>query len=513
VVAAVTLKNGNLQFTTSSNGLAYSTIGVTSGKWYFEYEQTVNLNFAVGVWGNGGSNMPNNSYPTYYWDIYTTSGTLALEKTSGSASGTLGSVALNDVIGVALDIDNTTLYFYRNGSLIQTITGMTISGPLYPVVTVASGTAAQKEGYINFGQRPFAYTAPSGFKALCTANLPAPLVTKPSTVMDVKLYTGNGGTQAISGLGFSPDFLWFKSRSTGGAGYNNIVFDAVRGSSKSLATDLTVSEYTGTDLTSFNSDGFTVAAPNQWYGVNNSGTSFAAWCWDAGSSTVTNTQGSISSQVRANASAGFSIVTATKSSGSSTAQTFGHGLGVEPHMIILKRRNGSESWYVYNKVLGNAARLQLNETSAVTNGSGVWGSTTPTSQVFTVQSFNDGDFVAYCFAPVAGYSSFGSYTGNGSTDGPFVYTGFRPRWILLKSSTEGVSWIIYDTARNTYNLVNSTLSPNLSSAESAPGVSGGIDILSNGFKLRSNDQWLNFNAATYIYAAFAESPFQYARAR
>jgi hypothetical protein len=184
-------------------------------------------------------------------------------------------------------------------------------------------------------------------------------------------------------------------------------------------------------------------------------------------------------------------------------------------MIILKRRNGSESWYVYNKVLGNAARLQLDETSAVTNGSGVWGSTTPTSQVFTVQSFNDGDFVAYCFAPVAGYSSFGSYTGNGTSgDGVFVYTGFRVRWLLLKqSSASGEQWFLLDSARSSYNVAQEYLCPSASFGEtSAYGI---VDFLSNGFKLRATGSISSFNGSgsTYIYAAFAESPFQYARAR
>jgi hypothetical protein len=513
VVAAVTLKNGNLQFTTSSNGLAYSTIGVTSGKWYFEYEQTVNLNFAVGVWGNGGSNMPNNSYPTYYWDIYTTSGTLALEKTSGSASGTLGSVALNDVIGVALDIDNTTLYFYRNGSLIQTITGMTISGPLYPVVTVASGTAAQKEGYINFGQRPFAYTAPSGFKALNTASLPSPLVTKPSTVMDVKLYTGNGSTQTISGLGFSPDFVWYKSRVS--TVFNHGLFDIVRGAQYFLASNSANGELGSiSGVTAFNSDGFTVGNDA---GVNTNGAAMVAWAWDAGSSTVTNTAGSITSQVRANASAGFSIVTYTGSTGN---YTFGHGLGAAPKLVLIKNRSASANWFVITDVTGSWTYGFLNSTDALAGPAAQSASSTVVNLANNAYNWfnaNGDNYVAYCFAPVAGYSSFGSYVGNGSSsnDGPFVYTGFRPKWVMIKASSSDPSgggwWNIIDATRNTYNAATSRLGANSSTAEN--NSYQWMDLLSNGFKLRELLDGSNVSGVTYIYAAFAESPFNYARAR
>jgi len=389
---------------------------------------------------------------------------------------------------------------YRRARLSLSVSGTFTAG-------VSAGGSSGASMTVNFGQRPFAYTAPSGFKALCTANLPAPTIVKPSTVMDVKLYTGNGTTQNITGLGFNPDLVWMKVRNY--HIYYHELVDSVRGVNKSLFSNATDAEATINTLTAFNSDGFTVSTNGGAnVGTNDNGRPFVAWCWDAGTTTTTNTQGSISSQVRANASAGFSVVTATKSSGSSTAQTFGHGLGVEPHMIILKRRNGSESWYVYNKVLGNAARLQLNETSAVTNGSGVWGSTTPTSQVFTVQSFNDGDFVAYCFAPVAGYSSFGSYTGNGSADGPFVYTnGMRPRWVMIKRSSadsSGGNWIIKDTLRPVYNTTNLNLFANSSTSESTEYP---FDILSSGFKIRDTNVDINTSGATYIYAAFAESPF------
>jgi hypothetical protein len=502
-----TLSNGNLDATTSASSYSATlgTIGLSSGKWY--WENVYVSGSQIRGFGVATGNTVRDEYlgqATSWGYMYT-----GVKVSPGNIQSSYGnSWTTGDVIGVAFDADAGNLYFYKNGvaqnSGTAAFTSLT-SGPYFPIVTNQNTSTASGVATVNFGQRPFAYTAPSGFKALCDTNLPAPVVAKPNEVMDVKLYTGNGSTQTISGLNFSPDFIWTKSRSRVD---NNVLHDIVRGRTSNLYSDLAASENTTTlstaDLVSFDANGYTLGTVQQ-SAMNRSGETYVAWCFDAGTTTTTNTVGSISSQVRANPSAGFSIVTATKSSGSSTAQTFGHGLGVEPHMIILKRRNGSESWYVYNKVLGNAARLQLNETSAVTNGSGVWGSTTPTSQVFTVQSFNDGDFVAYCFAPVAGYSSFGSFSANNSSDGNFIYLGFRPRWIMTKqTSGGGGNWFILDTARNTYNVMNNILDANLSDAERNANI---WDATANGMKLRialSGD---------FIYAAFAEHPFQYARAR
>jgi hypothetical protein len=339
--------------------------------------------------------------------------------------------------------------------------------------------------------------------------------------MDVALYTGNGSTQTISGLGFSPDFVWIKERS--GTDFH-ILQDTVRGAGFTLVTNKTDQEggNSGDLITSFNSDGFTVNST--YLGSSNTSTNGlsqtqVAWTWDAGSSTVTNTDGSITSSVRANPSAGFSVVTFTKSSGTSTTDTVGHGLNAAPYLIITKQRNGTEPWYTYHQSLGNAARIQLNETSAQTTGSTLWGSTSPTSSVFSIRNVFNGDYVAYCFAPVEGYSAFGSYTGNGSTDGPFVFTGFRPRWVMVKGSSYTSNWNLLDTARDPYNLQSNRLRPNLGDAEfSAPTGTFAIcwDGLSNGFKLRggSGTNDVNQTNETYIYAAFAENPFALnARAR
>jgi len=257
----------------------------------------------------------------------------------------------------------------------------------------------------------------------------------------------------------------------------------------------------------FNSDGFSLGNSS---GYNDNAVTHAAWCWDAGSSTVTNTAGSISSQVRANASAGFSIVTYTGNGNS--ASTVGHGLGVAPPLVIAKSRSASDSWVVYTNIIdGSNDYLLLNSTAAKVDSS----HSSPTSTVFN-PSLTMGPSVtcvAYCFAPVSGYSSFGSYTGNGSTDGPFVYTGFRPRWIMVKRSSSdasGGNWIIKDALRYGYNDNVRNLYANLSAAEES---FYSFDILSNGFKIRSADVDINKSTGTYVYFAVAENPFQYARAR
>jgi hypothetical protein len=369
--------------------------------------------------------------------------------------------------------------------------------------------------YLNFGQRPFAYPV-SGFKALCTANLPAPVVTKPSTVMDVKLYTGNGSTQTISGLGFSPDFVWYKSRVS--TVFNHGLFDIVRGAQYFLASNSANGELGSiSGVTAFNSDGFTVGNDA---GVNTNGAAMVAWAWDAGSSTVTNTQGSITSSVRANATAGFSIVTYT-GNGTSGA-TVGHGLNVAPQLLIVKRRSSAGStanWAVWHGSLTAGQNLFLNTTdSASAYSPSRFTSTLPTSTVFSIgggdeTNYSGGTFVCYAFSPVSGYASMGSFVANGSSEGVFQWCGFRPRFLLLKCSSVSDAfqhWHIFDSARNTYNVMNARLQANSSAAEDSFSV---IDFTSNGFKLRYADPYFNQSGATYIYYAVAESPFQYARAR
>ena len=360
-------------------------------------------------------------------------------------------------------------------------------------------------GSINFGQRAFAYTAPSGFKALNTQNLPAPLVTKSNTVFDVALYTGNGGTQSITGLAFSPDFVWLKARS---GAFVHGLFDAVRGTGKGLNSNTTSAETTYDAVTSFNSDGFTNGGD-----FNGSATTYVAWAWDAGTSTVSNTQGSITSQVRANATAGFAVIT-----GSTPASyvnfTFGHNLGIAPSLVIYKHTAVSGNWHVYHKS-GGGNNYNLNSTAGPAN-SGTWSGLDPTSTLITIPSTivsaNSSAFVCYAFSPVVGYSSFGSYVGNGSSDGPTVYTGMRPRFLIYKrtDAADTVGWIMIDSARDPYNVATKYIVANGSTAEGTTNV---VDFLSNGFKLRVPGADGNVSSGTYIYAAFAEAPLNYSRAR
>jgi hypothetical protein len=525
-----TYTNGNLDVSgTTPSTYAPATIALPlTGKYYFEYTCTntagSNRRDAAGVVDltkpkSYLSNIANTVvYHSFDGNVYDNNGVLANQ----------GTWTNGDVCQCAIDCDTGKVWFGKNGSFSGSpaagtgqVTTLTNNGNLAFAVGSQDNTGSpfSLSGSLNFGQRAFAYTAPSGFKALCTQNLPAPLVTKSNTVMDVALYTGNGGTQTISGLGFSPDLVWIKSRSN--SGYQHVLQDVVRGAGKSLFSSLTSAEIgnAGDLVGAFNSDGFSLN--NNYNGgtapeTNGSGSTYVGWAWDAGTSTVSNTQGSITSQVRANATAGFSVVTYTAPS--SGAFTVGHGLGVSPSFYITKSRSNAYSWGTYHASIGNTGRLDLNTTNAVTTSqNAAWNNTSPTSTVFSVGSDWAGSgitYVAYCFAPVVGYSNFGSYTGNGSTDGPFVYTGMRPRWILIKWTTGSNAWIIIDTARDPYNVSNKNLNPNDSSAENTASSGAWLDHLSNGFKIRNGtDSVINSNGATYIYAAFAEMPFNYSRAR
>jgi hypothetical protein len=514
--ASDALSNGNLDLVAAggSAGLTPSTIGVSSGKWYCEFVFTGGTanDLLAGIRRTDSRNY-DNSY------LYRGNSNLV---TNGSVGSNYGSgFALNDVVGVAFDADNGKLFISVNGTFTGSGNPVTSANPAFSSITGTYNLIVGTYGNIcnataNFGQRAFAYTAPSGFKALCDTNLGAPLVAKPNELMDAVIYTGNGSTQTISGLGFSPDFLWFKSRSNSG---QHRLYDTIRGATNAVYSNLTNAEESDPNtLTAFNSSGFSLGSSD---GVNGSSWTYVAWAWDAGTSTVSNTQGSITSQVRANVSAGFSVV--GFNSGSSGAKTIGHGLGVAPSLLICKNRDGSANWTVYHSSATNVSQfLMLNSTNAVGSSSNIWGSAAPTSTVFgfdsgTNQAANV-NIICYAFAPVAGYSSFGSWVGSGTTnDGAFIYTGFRPRFILLKNSDNVEQWYIYDSARRTYNVQYpdpTELRPNSSAAEGSASLAVTLDFLSNGFKIRGNTgAEISFVGRNYIYAAFAESPFQYARAR
>jgi hypothetical protein len=331
--------------------------------------------------------------------------------------------------------------------------------------------------------------------------------------MAATLYTGNGTSQTIvntvNGVSFAPDLVWEKQRS--GTGWHNLV-DTVRGVGNRLFSNTTNAEaYAATNLTAFNSNGFSIGSDGDW---NTNAATNVAWQWKAGGTAVSNTAGSITSSVSANPTAGFSVVSYT---GTGSNATVGHGLGVTPAMIILKPRNSADNWPVWHSSFAVNEYVYLNLTNAKASYSLFMNSTLPTSTVFSLGTWGNVNtasqtMVAYCFAPVAGYSAFGSAVGNGSADGVFVYTGFLPRFILWKKSSSTGDWRIWDSSRSPYDAAQKILYPNGADAEYDPNNgTTNIDFLSNGFKFRSAN--LNESGATYIYMAFAENPFKYANAR
>lgn len=320
-----------------------------------------------------------------------------------------------------------------------------------------------------------------------------PVINRGDDYFAVVTYTGNGTSQTISGLRFQPDFVWIKGRS---GATDHALYDAQRGVQSRLESNTTDAQVTSDGgVTAFNSDGFSIGSLAQ---VNTNGATYVAWCWKEG------------------ATQGFDIVTY---SGSASAQNISHSLGVAPRMIIVKSRNtAGTDWAVYHASLGATRVINLDLTAAATTIAGPWNNTEPTSSVFTVGTGSgSGDtnlsgrtYVAYLFSEVAGFSKFGSYTGNGSSDGPFVFTGFRPRWVMVKSSSSVNNWLVWDSSRNTFNVVDLNLRPNTSDAESSEAA---LDLVSNGFKLRSTSGGWNGSGTTYIFAAFAENPFKLSLAR
>jgi hypothetical protein len=341
--------------------------------------------------------------------------------------------------------------------------------------------------------------------------MPFSNIDKPSSYFNTKLYTGNGGSsQSITGVGFQPDFVWIKDRPLG---FDHNLFDSVRGIYKALNSNQTYVENFGqgsnTDsLTSFDSDGFSLGGDD----ALNDPYTYVSWNWLAGGTGVSNTSGSISSTVSANTTSGFSIVAYQ---GTSVAGTIGHGLGVAPKMIIIKRRTAfAEDWLVFHASLGATKNLKLNTTAAEATSSSPFNNTAPTSTVFSVS--NDGTtnsssstYIAYCFADVKGFSKFGSYTGNGNADGTFVYTGFKPSFLIVKRYNDaGYDWLMYDNKRQVeFNVVDDFLKPNLSDAETTGNANQSLDFLSNGVKFRGSGASSNGSGASYIYMAFAENPF------
>ena len=512
VTTTNTYTNGNLDVSVAQLTSTRGTMAVASGKWYWEIVPTNSAGyFQIGICtSDNASTLPQNT--STGWFYYSPSG---IKQNNGVQTSYGDTYSQDDVIGVALDIDAGKVWWSKNG--VWQASGdpasgtnaayTNVSGAITPAMTTG-GAGGTHTFTANFGQRPFAYTAPSGFKALCTTNLPEPTVLQGDDHFNTVLWDGSGASQSIATVGFAPDFVWIKSRSNA---TNHYLYDIIRGANNQLLTNATLAESTVADrMTAFNSDGFTVGSSSE---VNGSSRTYVGWNWKGGGAGSSNTDGTLSSTVSTNTTAGISIVTYT---GNGTAgATVGHGLGVAPKMIIAKTRNNLGDWPVYHVSLGNTKNLLLNTTGAETTSSSWWNNTTPSSTVITLgnNSYINGNtytFVAYCFAEVEGFSKFGSYTGNGSTDGVFVYTGFRPAWLLVKRSDVGDHSALLDAKRDTYNIMGNLLLANDVSAEF---YSAQLDFTSNGFKLRTTAGAYNTSSGTYIFAAFAENPFKFALAR
>jgi hypothetical protein len=541
----VTLSEGNLKYTTGTSvNPVTGTISIpTTGKWYWEVYVSAVGDAMIGV--QNRTDFLANGYSgrktVYYREGGSGGGSGSIYIEGSGNGGSQASYTNGDVVSVLYNADDMKIAWYKNGSQ-EGLTFDVTDTDVMPIVYHASGSGSTS-GTFNFGQDStfvntisqggnsdangigdFKYTVPSGYLALCSANLPEPTIgpnsaTQADDHFNTVLYTGNGSTQSITGVGFQPDWVWLKNRS---AGWSHAITDSSRGVGKNVYTDATDAEVTNNAygyLSSFDSDGFAVTQGSSGSQVvNASSNTYVAWNWKAnGGTTSSNTNGSETTTVQANTTAGFSIVLYT---GTGSTDTFGHGLGAVPKWFFTKTRSTTGDWIVYHA--GNTSApetdfLKLNENNATEDLNTMYNDTAPTSTVFTLSTNGDVNTsgrtqVGYFFAEVEGYSKFSSYTGNGNADGPFVFTGFRPAWVLIKNTARGADWRLHDIARQPTNDDGGhILLPNSSSSEVTSEYD--IDFLSNGFKLKSGDVYENGSGELIIYAAFAEQPFKYANAR
>lgn len=503
--STVTLTNGNLRSTgtngTNAHHSVHGTFAMSSGKWYWEVHisgmgsEGTSINYlGIRIAGQTPGDVG------IGWG-YNTANALFV---GGTGTGTAPTPTSGHIMGYAYDADNGKMWLRKNDG--TWVSGDPAAGtshnwaptsgvPYVPAVSYYGTTVGIHE--FNFGQRPFANAAPSGFKALCTQNLTAPTIRRGDDYFTTNTRTGTGASFSVTGKRFQPDLVWTKGRS---GATDHALYDAVRGVQNRLEINTNDDEVTGdsTGVTAFNSDGFSGGALAQ---INTNTSTYVDWLWKEG------------------ATPGFDIVTYT---GNGANRTIAHNLGVAPKFIIVKARTTAAADFnpiAYHAGVAADAQtdyLVVNLTAAAADLDTPWNDTAPTSSVFSVGTYdgtnkNSDTFVAYLWAEVAGFSKFGNYTGNGNADGPFVYCGFRPSFIMVKRIDNTESWIIHDAARNAYNEPGNWVYANLSNVEDA--AANRIDLLSNGFKLRNAASGGNVSAGTYVFMAIAETPFKYARAR
>ena len=560
-----TFAEGNTRFSstqTSTNPAVTGTFGVTSGKWYWEIK-IVNYGNASNSVGVCRTSAGLEGDTTALWNatgdvvfMYLAGGN---KRTNGTSSSYGNSWTTGDILQVALDMDNGAVYFGKNNTFQNSgdptsgssktgaaFTNLADKGHIQPYSLVYSNG----DQAVNFGQDDtfggretaasnadangkgvFKYSPPSGFLALCTANLPIdsdidPAQTDddhPVKVCNAVAYTGTGTARTVSGFGFQPDMVWIKNRASPGDQAHRIV-DSSRGVSKAMISEDTQQENTETTaIQSFLDDGFSIGTALGGYNTN-TGT-YIAWGWKAnGGTTSTNTSGTVTTTVQASTAGGFSILTYTGGNGSwgsTNRDTIGHGLSAAPEFMLFKERNNTDMWTVFHHEVGAGGgttaahnNLRLDNTEALyTNQSyKSFGGVMPTSTVITVEgnttNSSTSNHIAYIWHGVEGYSKFGKFDGNNNNDGVHVYTGFRPRIIFIKSIDQAGEWVVYDTARNIDNPVDSVLNWDNSIAESANDSTRAIDVLSNGFKLRTSNITIN-NTNTYVFGAWGDVPFKY----
>ena len=524
-----TYSAGNLRMdaTTSSWFNAVSTISVSSGKWYAEFLTKSSTAMFVNI-------MESNKLPTYYPAYHTFAYAYyynGQKWTNGSGSSYGDSYTNGDIIGVALDMDNGNVYFYKNGTVQNSGTAAFtgLSGD-FVIGVSTSGTSGEwtanfgSDGSFNnrrgFGTNSddngigqFVYAPPSGYLALCSANLSDPTIgpqasTQAGQHFNSKLWTGTGAdADAKTGVGFQPDWLWAKDKNYAN---NHILIDSSRGVTKYLQSSQTSAEATDSNiLQSFDSDGFTTIGQ----GINYASISdYVAWLWKAnGGTTSSNTQGTVTSTVQANTIAGFSIIQYV---GTGSALSYGHGLDERPTFYIVKDRDATNAWFIqyfdgssdYYLAFSTASATSLSNFTPDATKMNYGGSST----LINTSSRN---YIVYAFHSVPGYSKVGTYVGNSSTNGTYVYVGFRPAFVLIKNTTVGGNWCLFDNKNTPINPVNLMMLADTAGTQSAGGTGDNLDFLSNGFKLRDNSSGRNATGSTYLYLAFAEQPFKFSNSK
>ena len=502
----ITCTNGGLELTQANTGVGCRIRGTqamppNTGKYYYEMEIQTGSSYVFGIKGveRLGSHTSGNEGRYGY---YGHNGNKSDESGSSSYGATY---TAGDTVAILYDSDSGEVYFYKNNTS-QGLAFTGVNDKTYLPFVYLDNYGTNPVVHVNFGQRPFKYTPPTGAQKLSSKNLAtanAAGIVKPQRHFGVLSWTGNDSSQTIDGLEFTPDFVWIKGRRSG---EHHFLTDVIRGAGLRLQTSSSnVESDRSSEVTSFVRGGFTIAGTHNE--INGGGVNIIGMCWKAGGAAVSNSDGSITSQVSANQEAGFSIVTFSITS--NAVYTVGHGLGKAPQWIMMKARNTTNNWDCYHVSVGNTKRIKMNDEVVPEDYTEPWNDTTPTSSVFTSTGSwlggNGTNCVAYCWTEIPGYSKFGEYVGNGSSDGPYVHLGFKPAFIIYKKVAGGSdNWEMQNTTIDTVNPVNESMYPNTSGAQS---TGRNVDFLSNGFKIRNaNGNTNEGRSYTYIYMAWAERP-------